>query len=187
MGKQIFDNYSQGTALNNTNLSSVIVNPLVSGALPVDSNGIYFVLTSPDVTETGFCTTFCGFHTRGLVNGVDIKAAFVGNPATQCPARPGLSGCSFQSRTPNGNEGADAMPNVIAHELNETVTDPDLNAWFHLNTAGEVGDLCHTDVGATFTALNGAFANVVLSGRQYLIQSNWLNANGGGCAMGFNG
>ena len=37
-----------------------------------------------------------------------------------------------------------------------------------------------------FSALNGAHANVVLSGRQFLIQSNWLNAGGGGCAMGFN-
>ena len=38
----------------------------------------------------------------------------------------------------------------------------------------------------TFPALNGAHANVVLSGRQYLIQSNWLNSGGGSCAMGFN-
>ena len=37
----------------------------------------------------------------------------------------------------------------------------------------------------TFT-LNGAHANVVLSGRQFLIQSNWLNSGGGSCAMGFN-
>jgi hypothetical protein len=78
------------------------------------------------------------------------------------------------------------MANVIAHELNETVTDPDLNAWFHIDGTGEVGDLCHLDVGTTFPALNGALANVVLSGRQYLIQSNWLNSGGGSCAMGFN-
>jgi hypothetical protein len=188
VAKQIFDNYSQGTALNDTLLGNVVGNPLASGALPVDSNGIYFVLTSPDVTETGFCTTFCGFHTSGTFGTTDIKVAFVGNPATQCPrGKPGAtSTCSHQVLSPNGNEGADAMANVIAHELNEAVTDPQGDAWFHLNTAGENGDLCSFNFGPTFTALNGAQANVVLSGRQYLIQQNWLNANGGGCAMGFN-
>ena len=185
MAGQVFDNYSQGTALNNTLLSQVISAPLNSGALPVDANGIYFVLTSPDVTETGFCTTFCGFHTSGTFGATDIKAAFIGNPATQCPARPGLS-CSAQSLSPNANEGADAMANVIAHELNETVTDPHGDAWFHTNTAGEVGDLCSFTFGPTFAALNGSHANVVLSGRQYLIQENWLNAGGGSCAMSFN-
>ncbi|MCU1255205.1 MAG: hypothetical protein JWM83_1504 [Candidatus Angelobacter sp.] len=190
MAGAVFDNYSHGTALNNTTFSQVVSAPLNSGALPVDPNGIYFVLTSPDVSlttgTTSFCTTYCGFHTFGTFGTTDIKVAFVGDPATQCPARPGQLGCSAQSLSPNGNEGADAMANVIAHELNETVTDPDLNAWFHTNGAGEVGDLCASNLGTTFTALNGAHANVVLSGRQYLIQSNWLNSGGGSCAMGFN-
>jgi len=186
MAGQTFDNYSQGTALNNTNLPNVISAPLNSGKLPVDPNGIYFVLTSPDVTETGFCTTFCGFHTFGTFGATTIKVAFVGDAATQCPARPGQLGCSAQSLTPNGNEGADAMANVMAHELNETVTDPELNAWFHIDGSGEVGDICASDFGTTFTALNKARANVVLSGRQYLLQSNFLNSGGGFCAMGFN-
>jgi hypothetical protein len=193
MAGQVFDSGSKGTALTNATLLQVISAPLNSGAFPVDPNGIYFVLTSPDVSlttgTTSFCTTYCGFHTSGTFGLTDLKFAFVGNPATRCPARPGLAGCSAQSHTPNGNEGADAMANVIAHELNETVTDPDLNAWFHIDGTGEVGDLCAsptTNFGTTFPALNGARANVVLSGRQYLIQSNWLNAGGGFCAMGFN-
>jgi len=200
LANQIFDNYSQGTALNNTNLPNILLTPFNNGKLPVDPNGIYFILTSPDVTETssptdGFCKTFCGFHTFAtLTNGAistDIKVAFIGDPATQCPARPGQPSCSAQSLSPNGNEGADAMASVIAHELNETVTDPKLNAWFHIDGTGEVGDLCNTNsfattFGPTFISLNGAHANVVLSGRQYLLQSNWLNSGGGSCAMGFN-
>jgi hypothetical protein len=211
MASAFFDNYSQGTALNGTTLNNVLLLPFSNGTLPVDPNGIYFVLTSPDVTLTfppapdgspqGFCTAFCGFHTsRTLTNGItstDIKVAFVGDPATQCPlGKPGATGtCSPQTLSPNGNEGADAMASVMAHELNETVTDPDGNAWFHINTAGENGDLCNfkfgtatapLDFSRTFPALNGAHADIVLSGRQYLIQSNWLNSGGGGCAMGFN-
>jgi hypothetical protein len=190
MAGQVFDNYSHGTALNNTTFSQVISAPLNSGTLPVDTNGIYFVLTSPDVSlttgTTSFCTTYCGFHTSGTFGTTDIKVAFVGDPATQCPARPGQPGCSAQSLSPNGNEGADAMANVMAHELNEAITDPHGDAWFHVNTAGENGDLCNFNFGTTFTSLNGAHANIVLSGRQFLIQSNWLNSGGGSCAMGFN-
>jgi hypothetical protein len=206
---QTFDNYSQGIALNSTTLNNVLLLPFNKGTFPVDPNGIYFVLTSPDVTLTfppapngspqGFCTAFCGFHTfRTLTNGItstDISVAFVGDPATQCPrGHPGGT-CSPQTLSPNGNEGADAMASVMAHELNETVTDPKGNAWFHTDTAGENGDLCNfkygtatvpLDFSSTFLALNGAHADIVLSGRQFLIQSNWLNANGGGCAMGFN-
>ncbi|HLK54861.1 MAG TPA: hypothetical protein VKU42_15480 [Candidatus Angelobacter sp.] len=185
MSGQVFDNYSHGVALSNTTLAQVISTPLNTGALPVDTNGIYFVLTSPDVSMTGFCTSFCGFHTFGTFGASDIKVAFVGDPATQCPLKPGVPSCSSQTLTPNGNEGADAMADVIAHELNEAITDPHGDAWFHVNTAGENGDLCNFNFGTTFPALNGAHANIVLSGRQYLIQQNWLNSGGGSCAMGF--
>jgi hypothetical protein len=209
MAGQTFDNYSQGTALNSTTLNNVLLLPFNNGTLPVDPSGIYFVLTSPDVTLTfppapdgspqGFCTAFCGFHTRRtLTNGItstDIKLAFVGDPATQCPRGHSGGTCSPQTLSPNGNEGADAMASVMAHELNETVTDPHGDAWFHINTAGENGDLCNfkygtatvpLDFSTTVPALNGAHADVVLNGRQFLIQSNWLNFGGGSCAMGFN-
>ena len=52
------------------------------------------------------------------------------------PAQTDANTCSSQALSPNGNEGADAMANVMAHELNETITDPDGDAWFHVNTAG---------------------------------------------------
>ena len=186
---QVFDNYSQGTALNNTTFSNAISKPFNDGTLPVDPNGIYFLLTSPDVSlttgTTSFCTTYCGFHTSGTLGTTDIKVAFVGDPATRCPAIPNTPGCSAQSLSPNGNEGADAMANVMAHELNEAITDPHGDAWFHVDTAGENGDLCNFKFGTTFTSLNGAHANIVLNGRQFLIQSNWLNSGGGSCAMSF--
>jgi acylphosphatase len=175
---QFFDSYSQGTALSDAAVQNVVANALNSHAFPLDTNGIYFVLTSADVTETsGFCSVYCGFHTRGTIDGADIKYAFVGNP-DRCPAS-----CEAQTVSPNGNSGADGMASVMAHELNETVTDPDLNAWFSGNTQGEVGDLCNFNFGQEFTAPNGSLFNVTLAGSRFLIQQNWLNLNGGGCAM----
>ena len=74
------------------------------------------------------------------------------------------------------------MMNVMAHELSEAATDPLLNAWSRDIDFAEDGDLCAWHFGHTFAAPNGAFANHVLSGRHYLIQSLWINKDGGFCA-----
>jgi len=185
MNNQVFDSYSQGTVLNDQGLQTAVSRQLTSGAVPTDTNGIYFVLTSSDVGEQSsfgsFCVQFCGFHTHATLNGADIKYSFVGN-IDRCPA---ACAASNLGPGPNGNAGADAMANVIAHELNETVTDPDLNAWFHNNLGGEVGDLCNFNFGPEFTTANGAPADITLGGRNFLIQQTWRNANGGACAMSF--
>ena len=99
---------------------------ITGGRLPKDTNGVYFVLTSADVTAiSGFCTQYCGWHTHGTIAGTDIKYSFVGNP-DRCPSRRAAA----QTTGPNGNAGADGMASIIAHELEEAVTDPDLNAWY---------------------------------------------------------
>src|SRR5947209_86743 len=174
MAGQIFDNYSQGKDLGSIGVQNAVSAALNAGLLPTDANGSYLGLTSPDVTESTFCHQFCAYHTRATLNGADIKYGFVGNPATQCP-----NSCEDQRVSPNGNEGADAMADFLAHEINETVTDPHLDAWFHNNTAGEVGDLCNFNFGNRFYLFGGASANITLGGRNYLIQQNWVNDSGG--------
>ena len=172
-----YDNYSQGTSLTDNKVQAIVSNAISSGALPKDSNGVYMVLTSADVNETsGFCTQYCGWHTHSSLLGKDIKFAFVGN-ADRCP-----SACSAQSTSPNGNPGADAMSSVIAHELEEAVTDPDLNAWYD-RRGYENADKCAWKFGTVYTAANGSYANMTLGSMDYLIQQNWVNANGGNCAL----
>ena len=188
MAGQIFNNYSNGSTLSDSAVQGVVQSAVLGGSLPRDANGIYFVLTSADVNESsGFCTSYCGWHTHFssiFTGGTDIKYAFVGNP-DRCPS----SCISFlnQSNGPNDNRGADGMANVIAHELSETVTDPDLNAWYHNSLSGENGDLCNFNMGSTFTASNGTQANVTLGGRDFLVQQNWLNDGGGGCKIASTG
>lgn len=173
------DNYSQGTALSDAGVQAVVSSAISSGRLPKDTNGVYFVLTSQDVNETsGFCTQYCGWHTHGTIAGSDIKFSFVGNPA-RCP-----SACEAQTTSPNGNAGADGMASIIAHELEEAATDPDLNAWYDTRGA-ENADKCAWTYGTTSTASNGSKYNVTLGSRQYLIQQNWVNFNGGYCAMSY--
>ena len=75
------------------------------------------------------------------------------------------------------------MASIIAHELEEAVTDPHLNAWYDSRGA-ENADKCAWTFGTTYTA-NGASANMKLGARDYLIQQNWVNAAGGYCAKSF--
>jgi len=172
------DNYSQGTSLSDSGVQAVVASAITSGRLPEDTRGVYFVLTSADVNETsGFCTQYCGWHTHGTISGSDIKYSFVGNP-DRCP-----NACAAQSTGPNGNAGADGMASIIAHELQEAVTDPDLNAWYD-RRGEENADKCAWTFGSTYTA-NGALANMKLGTRDFLIQQNWVNASGGYCAKSF--
>lgn len=173
------DNYSQSANLSDSGVQAVVASAISSGRLPSDPNGVYFVLTSADVNETsGFCTRYCGWHTHGSIGGADIKYSFIGNP-DRCP-----SACEAQTTGPNGNAGADGMASIIAHELEEAVTDPDLNAWY--DTRGyENADKCAWTFGTVYTTANGAKANMNLGGRDFLIQRNWVNASGGYCAVSY--
>jgi hypothetical protein len=84
------------------------------------------------------------------MNGVDIKYAFVGNPDRCYQLDPSGPQCEVQTTGPNspaiGVGGADGMVNIIAHELSESITDPDLNAWFNSNNA-ENADVCNFNFG----------------------------------------
>jgi len=175
------DNYSQGTKLSDAAVLSVVSNALKGAKLPTDPNGVYFVLTSSDVAESsGFCTSYCGWHDHGAVNGTDIKYAFVGN-SDRCP-----SACEAQRVSPNNDTGADSMASVMAHEAEEMATDPDLNAWY--NSSGqENADLCAWKFGPIADTSAGAMYNQTFNGLHWLIQMNWENSGSGGCAQTLGG
>jgi hypothetical protein len=173
------DSYSRGTSLSDSAIQGVVADAINAGRLPKDTNGVYFVLTSADVTaSSGFCTQYCGWHTHGTIAGSDIKYSFIGNP-DRCP-----SACEAQTTGPNGNAGADGMASIISHELEEAATDPDLNAWYD-RRGMENADKCAWTFGTTYTVANGSSANVQLGSRDFLIQRNWVNASGGYCSMSF--
>jgi len=174
------DNYSQGKSLTDNSVVSIVANAITSGKFPLDSKGMYFVLTSPDVLETsGFCSSYCGWHVPGVYeNKAYIRVAFIGNASTQCPA-----GCMAQSSvSPNSNPGIDGMISIMAHELSESVTDPLTNAWYDVN-GQEDSDKCNFNFGNTQALPNGAKYNITLNCTNYLIQQLWVNAKGGYCSQ----
>lgn len=160
------DTGSQGTRLSDARVQS-IVKTYISSKGVADPNAVYFVLTSTDVSEnSGFCNKYCGWHTSATISGQAIKYSFVGN-ANRC-----LASCAAQTTSPNGNPGVDGMASVISHELEETLSDPQLNAWYDASGA-ENADKCAWTFGShQQTAANGSFYNQTLGARNYLIQRN---------------
>ncbi|HEY2773810.1 MAG TPA: hypothetical protein VGK20_07135 [Candidatus Binatia bacterium] len=178
-GTSTTDAYSHGTSLTDSAIQAVVSSAITSGRLPADVHGVYFVLTSADVTaSSGFCTQYCGWHTHATIASTDIKYAFIGNP-DRCP-----NACEAQTTSPNGNAGADGMASIISHELEESVTDPDLNAWYD-QRGQENADKCVWTFGSTYGATGGGQANMKLGTRDFLIQRNWVNATGGYCALSY--
>jgi hypothetical protein len=182
------DHYSQGATLSDDQVGLIVTNAITGGALPLDANAVYFVLTSADVTETsGFCSAYCAWHgdTRPtLINGIAPVIAFIGNPATQCAYN-----CVMDYQTSlSGSLGADGMANMMAHELEESVTDPFGASWINPNSGlfGENGDLCawvFPGPSHFGSAADPQPPDMKFGGIPYLIQENWVNAKGGYCAI----
>ena len=177
-GGEYYDAGSKGTTLSDASITAIVNHALTSGtstnkALPYNPNGIYFVMTSAaNINYSGFCSSFCGWHTSDPYGASNLRYAFVGN-SKKC-----LSSCAIQTtKSPNNNPGVDGMISVIAHELEETVTDPE-NGYWDAN-GNENGDKCAWTFGTTYLNAAGAYYNVTLGSRQYLIQRNiGLSKNG---------
>jgi hypothetical protein len=160
------------TSLTDNQIKTVVTNAISSGRLPYNANGVYFVITSSNVTaSSGFCTQYCGWHTTGTSTSGTIRYSYVGN-AKRC-----LSGCAAQQTvSPNGNPGIDGSVSVLTHELEEATSDPDLNAWYDAS-GQENADKCNFTFGHfQFTTANGSFANMTFGGRNWLIQRNLMKS-----------
>ena len=175
-GCEATDTGSQGTRLTDARVMTVVNSAITSGKLPYNPDGVYFVLTSSNVSESsGFCTYYCGWHTAATPSAGHVRYSFVGN-AARC-----LNACAAQSVSPNSNPGVDAMISVIAHELEEATTDPEPVSGWADSSNGENGDKCAWTFGSHQTTLpNGSVYNVTLGTRNFLIQRN-LNATDNKC------
>jgi len=177
------DAYSMGTSLSGSFVTTLLHNAVAGGHLPSDINGIYILTVSPDVKLPK--GVWCAYHTHAttIVTGEDIKYALAADPPASI-----LSSCSgnlatfHDTTSPNGDIGMDEVVDSLIHELSETVTDPDLNAWY-TSGGSEVGDLCNFIYGTTFIAPNGSHANHTFGSRNYLAQEIWSMENPVGCVL----
>jgi len=177
------DAYSMGTSLSGSFVTTLLHNAVAGGHLPADTNGIYILTVSPDVKLPN--NVWCAYHTHSsaIVTGDDIKYALAADPPASI-----LKSCSgnlatfHDTTSPNGDIGMDEVVDSLIHELSETVTDPDINAWY-TSSGSEIADLCNFVYGTTFLAPNGSHANHTFGNRNYLAQEIWSMENPVGCVL----
>lgn len=167
-GETTTTGYPYGSRLRDSSVLNIVNDAINSGRLIYDANGVYFVLTSSDVSESsGFCTQYCGWHTAATPSAGHVRYSFVGN-AARC-----LNACAAQTTSPNNNAGVDAMISVIAHELEEATTDADPRSGWVDSSGSENADKCAWTFGSNqYQVANGSWANMKLGIRDYLIQRN---------------
>jgi hypothetical protein len=180
LAKVSLDSGSRGTSLADADIQTLVRTAIQNNTFPADSNGIYVVIVGRGISVNSgsngsLCGGYCGWHSVMNVNGVDIK--FVLDGSGNC------SNCQTFS-TPNKDLYAEQMVNTLAHEIAETVTDPDLNAWGN-GTQNEVGDKCNFDFSERHMDPNNVPATAKVGMAYYTIQKIWSPTAGGGCYSGY--
>jgi hypothetical protein len=156
---------------------------IVAHALPRDRAHEYFILTPPKVEDcfeaTGLeCSagstapSYCAYHSA-FTSGTAV-VIYANDPYVT-----GISGCDTGEH-PNGKPSDGAILGGLSHEHNESITDPELNAWFAAS-GEENGDKCRTFEAASEygtplgKAPNGSRYNQVINTHLYWYQQEWSN------------
>ena len=184
-------------------IQAEVARVIAADSLPSGETGqapIYFVVTPPTVNScfsdgtTCADNFFCAYHS-GFTNG--SSQVLYADMATILDAND-PKGCQFDNNSavqePNGRPIADVNIKAMSHEFNETITDPNGDAWWNSTTSGnEDGDNCNF-YGSTVDPNNssnpnaftptlggsaslGTLFNQVMNGNPYYTQSEWSNGN----------
>ena len=106
-------------------------------------------------------SAYCGYHSAATCdNGQMIQFGFVWN-LDDDPS------CNPQDSTTGHSQGLAALANVIAHEVQETRSDPHLDGWFDAVNS-EIGDKCAWSFGGSPVTLS--------NGSRWKLQGEWSNS-----------
>jgi hypothetical protein len=123
------------------------------------------VCYSPDNPPT---FAFCAYH--GAVVFADI-----GHILYTVQPYQNVSGCQSATPTPNGGL-VDSTASELSHETFETITDPDLDAWWSdvslIEQGAEIGDVCEPVGNSSGRFLDSVFS---VHGKNYKIQLEYSN------------
>jgi hypothetical protein len=195
-----------------------VINLIESGfanhALKYDPNTLYTVFTGPGVNlGGGFSSTdlgYCAFHSAYWYRDGTHLVQFAAVPydADFNPDHPGSyvgsdgkihhAICTFLTKGPNGDLGADATVSGMVHEIEENATDPVTLYWNPIahryggSFAGwndenfeENGDKCAYYYGPNGPRQNRFdLWNLRIGEKQFLVQQNWSNVAPQGCLAG---
>lgn len=188
---------------------NLIETGFATGALKYNPNTLYMIFTGPGVNlGGGFSSTglsYCAFHSAYWYTDGTHMTQFAAMPydADFNPDHPsnniGSDGkvqhfvCTFLTRGINNDLGADATVSGMAHETEETATDPVslingegfFAGWYDANFE-ENGDKCAYIYGPTL-AKTTDYWNMRIGRKRFLVQQNWSNVAPQGCLTGLKG
>jgi hypothetical protein len=169
--------------LTDAQLATEIAHVVQSKGLPADLKHEYFMVT-PEGVESCFeasghvCSAnssvpaYCAYHSDITVAGGTI--VYANDPYVYG------KNCDEPADHPNGPSDA-ALLGGLSHEHNESITDPELNAWYDAH-GEENGDKCRTfesssEFGTILgTAPDGSPYNQLINKHRYFYQQEWSNS-----------
>jgi hypothetical protein len=169
--------------LTDAQLQAELNSYITAHGLPRDLAHEYFMLTPSGVEDcfeasgtecsAGSSTpTYCAYHSSFASGGGEIVYA-------NDPFVTGNAGCD-DGEHPNNKPSDGALQGGLSHEHNESITDPELNAWYGPE-GEENGDKCRTfeeasEFGTPLgTAPDGSRYNQLVNGSEYWYQQEWSN------------
>ena len=111
----------------------------------------------------------CAYHSWGTCGGVEVQFGFFWN-------LDGDAGCDPQSTVSGESQGLQALANVSGHELSETRSDPQGNAWYAAS-GEENADECAWTFGGAYVDFNNTLYP------HWKIQGNWSNKANDGTSL----
>jgi hypothetical protein len=170
---------ANGAKVSDAQMIAMLQSGFTNGQLTYAPNTLYAIFSAGTVNlGGGFGTSYCAYHTHATVTvpGQGSKVIYY---AAQPYVAAYPSACTNGTASPNGDAAADGVINVLAHEIEETTTDPMGNAWY--DTRGyENADKCAWNFGTTHSNGTGIY-NITVGSKNFLVQQNWINSGSGGC------
>ena len=138
--------------------SSTILAEVCKAVPNPDPSGLGYYGVYSDQPRGG--AGYCGYHSYGSCNGVNVQFAFFFN-------LDGDAGCDPQDTSGLHSQGLAAIANVSGHELSVARTDPRNGGWYD-SRGNENGDKCNFTFGAPLVTFSNS--------SQWKIQGEWSNA-----------
>jgi len=170
--------------LTDEQLRAELTSYIAAHKLPTDLQHEYFMLTppgvescfeeaaSPECSAGSSSPVYCAYHSFISVKGGVI--IYADDPYTT-----EVAGCD-SGEHPSESPAEGTLQGGLSHEHNESITDPEIDAWFDAGGA-EIGDKCRTGEPASEygpylgTAPDGAPYNQIVDGGLYLYQQEFSN------------
>jgi hypothetical protein len=175
--------------LQDGDIQNEVTRAIAQNFWTLDANAVFFVITGVfqnsgalveecQVSNLFFssCTynRFCAYHDYFNSGSNNIRYNYVSNASFN------TAGCAMGISTGvNGQVASDREVVLMSHELFETITDPEINAWLD-GSGNEIGDKCNPN-----DATNPVpAATVNMNGHTYNVQQQWSNGSAS-CVSGF--